>query len=173
MGAEPWSWDQVLTPPSSIVPTHPTASLCAQERVCVWGGGGCFTETVQLPTSQTCGMCLVLENWKPLIPAIIHIYVSSLMEGLHVNSSCILFQRILNAKKIQNSPFFLHASPLSLHPEDQTLQINGYNFQLSFNTTQIKEAYECVTISNLVPILREVAWMNSCPNRHAVVLWPT
>lgn len=79
------------------------------------------------------------------------------MEGLHVNSSCILFQRILNAKKIQNSPFFLHASPLSLHPEDQTLQINGYNFQLSFNTTQIKEAYECVTISNLVPILREVA----------------
>ena len=32
MGAEPWSWDQVLTPPSSIVPTHPTAPLCVQER---------------------------------------------------------------------------------------------------------------------------------------------
>lgn len=81
-------------------------SLCPK----MWCG---FTEIMQQPTLQTCLLLLVfgweLKNTDTSNKS--HLYFYSLMEGFPVNLNYILFQRIVNVKKISTfMPFFLYSS---------------------------------------------------------------
>ena len=85
---------------------------------------GCiFTETMQPPTSQRYQILLIF-GWELKHDSSNEscLYFHNVMEHLHVNSNYILFQRLLNMKKISKFKlFFLYSSPLPPPPKLWTL----------------------------------------------------